>query len=245
MAATISTLPALTDAAADGDEFAMSDFSEANPLQKDKRLSITKLRADAFLGRANTWTAAQTVQSPAAGTVPLTVQGAASQTASIQEWSGSSGTTLVAVSGSGELSVTSNQDNNGNVAVRRAFNIGGFSSAATWTVDISNLQASTSYGVFCRFSGPSSTGSQVAIREWHCGARTASGAVVTAYYPGSPTVSVGNGTFDFAVSSPSAGVLRLTITNNSGGNRNYCAALVEVQWGYTSVTASNRPVIST
>ena len=202
------------------------------------------LTGDQTVAGVKTFSSGLISQAPSATAIPVIVQGAASQSAALQEWRNNAGTVLARVGPTGELSAVGHQTNNNNVAVQRGFNIGSMADAEAWTVDISNLQEFTSYGMWLRFTAPSSTASQVAIREWHFGARTASGAAVTAYYPGSPTVSVGAGTtFNFAVSSPSNGVLRVTITNNTGASRPYCSALVGVQWGYTSVTASNRPVI--
>lgn len=102
MAATINDLAAVDETVADGDFLAMHNVSKTAGT-KDQKLSITKLRGDAFLGRANAWTAAQTVQSPAAGTVPVVVQGAASQTAALQEWRNSSGATLASITANGGI----------------------------------------------------------------------------------------------------------------------------------------------
>lgn len=102
MAATIDDLTAVDETVADGDFLALHNVSKSAGT-KDQKLSITKLRADAFLGRANTWTAAQTVQSPAAGTAPVVVQGAASQTAALQEWRDSSGNRLARIGATGGL----------------------------------------------------------------------------------------------------------------------------------------------
>jgi len=60
--ATINQLATMSDTVADGDLLALRDVSVSGN-NKDVGLTITKLRADAFLGRANTWTAAQTFSS--------------------------------------------------------------------------------------------------------------------------------------------------------------------------------------
>lgn len=55
---TIADLAAVDETVADGDLLVLHNISKATNL-KDQGLTITKLRTDAFLGRANTWSAAQ------------------------------------------------------------------------------------------------------------------------------------------------------------------------------------------
>jgi hypothetical protein len=61
------------------------------------------LTGDQTVAGAKSWTGAQTVTSPAAATVPLTVNGAASQTADLQRWRNSGGTVVAQVSSTGGL----------------------------------------------------------------------------------------------------------------------------------------------
>lgn len=55
----ISSLAAVDEAVADGDILVLHNISKAANF-KDQGLTITKLRTDAFLGRASTWTTLQT-----------------------------------------------------------------------------------------------------------------------------------------------------------------------------------------
>ena len=55
-------------------------------------------------GNANTWTATQTLQTGAAASKALIVQGAASQSANLQEWQSSTGTVLGSISSGGVFS---------------------------------------------------------------------------------------------------------------------------------------------
>jgi hypothetical protein len=56
---SIGDLAVVDETVADGDILPLHNISKGTNL-KDQGLSITKLRADAFLGRANTWGALQT-----------------------------------------------------------------------------------------------------------------------------------------------------------------------------------------
>lgn len=59
------------------------------------------------LASANAYTNTQSITSPAAGSVPVTVTGAASQTANLQEWKSSGGSTLGSVSNAGAVTAAS------------------------------------------------------------------------------------------------------------------------------------------
>lgn len=56
---TIADLTAVDETVADGDLLALHNISKGTNL-KDQGLTITKLRSDAFLARANTWSGLQT-----------------------------------------------------------------------------------------------------------------------------------------------------------------------------------------